>query len=126
MKVKIVALVAPLLLSAVTTASAAPPAAKHPELVDVQSANCAQFAQALNYAKLPAKPTKKQKETAALAQDDIILALTWMNGYLAGRDPAKGAPAFEKEWIVSSIGKLSEICKANSGAMLLRDAAAKL
>lgn len=125
MKVKIVGLLAPLLLLA-SVASAASPAAKEPELIDVQSANCAQFAQALEYAKLPAKPTQKQKEVAALAQDDIILALTWMNGYLAGRDPGKGAPAFEKGWIVSSIGKLSAICKANSGAMLLRDAAAKL
>jgi hypothetical protein len=126
MQLKKLALVAPIMLLTAAAASAAAPAAKHPDLVDVQSANCAQFAQALAYAKLPAKPTKKQQETAALAQDDIILALTWMNGYLAGRDPAKGAPAFEKEWIVSSIGKLSEICKANSGAMLLRDAAAKL
>jgi hypothetical protein len=118
--------VAPSLLLAATAASAAGPAAKHPDLVDVQSANCAQFAQAMNYAKLPAKPTKKQKEFAALAQDDLVLAMMWVNGYLAGRDGAKGTHAFEKEWIVTYIGKLAEICRANSGDMLLRDAAAKL
>jgi hypothetical protein len=126
MNVKIVALFAPLVLSAATTASAAPTATKHPDLVDVQYANCGQFAQAMSYAKLPAKPTKKQKEVAILAQDDLILAMTWVNGYLAGRDPAKGSPGFDKEWVVTYMGKLAEICRANSSSMLLRDAAAKL
>jgi hypothetical protein len=126
MKLKIVALLASHLWLASTAASAAPPDTKHPDLVDVQAATCAQFAKAMEYAKPPAKPTKKQKEFAALAQDDLVLAMTWVNGYLAGRDPAKAPPAFEKEWVVSYMGKLAEICRANSGSMLLRDAAAKL
>jgi hypothetical protein len=126
MKMKFVAVIAPLMLLTAATASAATPDAKVPDLVDVQSATCAQFAKAMSYAKLPAKPTEKQKAFAVLAQDDLVLAMTWLNGYLAGRDGAKGAHALDKEWIVTHMGKLSDVCKANSGAMLLRDAAAKL
>ena len=68
---------------------------------------------------------KEQAAYAVLAQDDLVLAMTWVNGYLAGRDGAKGAHVFDKDWVVSYMGKLSEICKANSGAMLLTEAAAK-
>jgi hypothetical protein len=107
-------------------ASAATPDAKVPDLIDVQSATCAQFAKAMAYAKPPAKPTKKQEAFAVLAQDDLVLAMTWLNGYLAGRDGAKGAHALDKDWIVTHMGKLSAVCKANTGDMLLRDAAAKL
>ncbi len=126
MKMKIVALVAPLMLLTAAAASAASPDAKPSDLVDVQSATCAQFAKAMSYAKPPAKPTKKQAAFAVLAQDDLVLAMTWVNGYLAGRDGAKGAHAFNQDWVVTYMGKLSEICKANSGAMLLTEAAAKL
>jgi hypothetical protein len=126
MKLRLAALVAPLVLLTATVASAATPDAKVPDLVDVQAATCAQFAKAMSYAKPPAKPTKKQEALAVLAQDDLVLAMTWLNGYLAGRDGAKGAHAFDKEWIVTHMSKLSAVCKANSGAMLLRDAAAKL
>jgi hypothetical protein len=80
----------------------------------------------MSYAKPGKKPTKKQAAFAVLAQDDLVLAMTWVNGYLAGRDGAKGAHAFNQDWVVSYMGKLSEICKANSGAMLLTEAAAKL
>jgi hypothetical protein len=114
------------MLLAATAASAASPDAKPSDLVDVQAATCAQYAKAMAYAKPPAKPTKKQAAFAVLAQDDLVLAMTWVNGFLAGRDGAKGAHAFNQEWVVSTMGKLSEICKANSGAMLLKDAAAKL
>jgi hypothetical protein len=92
----------------------------------VQAATCAQFANAMFYAKPPANPTEQQAAFAVLAQDDLVLAMMWLNGYLAGRDGAKGAHAFDKEWVVTYMGKLSAVCKANSGAMLLRDAAAKL
>ena len=126
MKVKIVALVAPIMLLTAAAASAAAPDAKPSDLVDVQSATCAQFAKAMAYAKPPAKPTKKQEAFAVLAQDDLVLALTWVNGFLAGRDSAKGAPAFTQDWVVTTMGKLSETCKAGSGSMLLKDAAAKL
>jgi hypothetical protein len=120
------ALVAPLMLLAAGAAVAAPADANTPDLVDVQGATCAQFAKAMSYAKLPEKPTKEQEAFAVLAQDDLVLAMTWLNGYLAGRDGAKGTHAFDKDWIVTYMGKLSAVCKANSGAMLLRDAAAKL
>jgi hypothetical protein len=126
MKPKNLALVAPIMLLAAAAASAATPDAKVPDLIDVQAATCAQFEKAMSYAKLPAKPTEKQKAFAVLAQDDLVLAMTWLNGYLAGRDGAKGAHALDKEWIVTHMGKLAAVCKANSGAMLLRDAAAKL
>jgi hypothetical protein len=126
MKEKFVALIAPLLLSGAAVASAAPPDANPPDLIDVQAATCAQFANAMFYAKPPANPTEQQAAFAVLAQDDLVLAMMWLNGYLAGRDGAKGAHAFDKEWVVTYMGKLSAVCKANSGAMLLRDAAAKL
>lgn len=127
MKLKKLALMAPCLLLTAAASAAAPEAkAPDPDLIDVQSATCAQFAKAMAYAKPPAKPTEKQKAFAVLAQDDLVLAMTWLNGYLAGRDGAKGAAAFDKEWIVTHMGKLAAVCKANSGAMLLRDAAAKL
>ncbi len=126
MKMKIVALVAPFILLTAAAASAASPDAKPSDLVDVQSATCAQFAKAMSYAKPVKKPTKKQAAFAVLAQDDLVLAMTWVNGYLTGRDGAKGAHAFNQDWVVSYMGKLSEICKANSGAMLLTEAAAKL
>lgn len=126
MRLNNLALVAALVWLAAAPASAATADAKVPDLVDVQAATCAQFAKAMSYAKLPAKPTEKQKAFAVLAQDDLVLAMTWLNGYLNGRDGAKGPQAFDKEWIVTHMGKLSAVCKANSGAMLLRDAAAKL
>lgn len=127
MKMKIVALVAPcVLLSAVAASAASPDAKPEPDLIDVQAATCAQFAKAMSYAKPVENPTEKQAAFAVLAQDDLVLAMTWVNGYLTGRDGAKGAHAFNQDWVVSYMGKLSEICKANSGAMLLTDAAAKL
>lgn len=126
MQLKTMALMAPLMLLSAAAASATTPDAKTPDLIDVQSATCAQFAKAMAYAKPPAKPTEKQKAFAVLAQDDLVLAMTWLNGYLAGRDGAKGAHALDQEWIVTHMGKLSAVCKANTGAMLLRDAAAKL
>lgn len=126
MKLKNLALVAPLVMLTAGAALAAAPDGKPSDLVDVQSATCAQYAKAMSYAKPPAKPTKKQEAFAVLAQDDLVLALTWVNGYLAGRDSAKGAPAFTQDWVVTTMGKLSEICKAGSGTMLLKDAAAKL
>ena len=126
MQMKSFAVVLPLLLLTAAAASAASPDAQPSDLVDVQSATCAQFAKAMSYAKPPAKPTKKQEAFAVLAQDDLVLAMTWVNGYLAGRDRAKGAPAFTQDWVVTTMGKMSDICKANSGAMLLTDVAAKL
>ncbi len=127
MKRKIVALVAPFLLFTAAVATAAAPDGKPSDLIDVQGATCAQFAKAMAYAKPPAKPTKKQAAFAALAQDDLVLAMTWVNGYLAGRDGLKGgAHTFTQDWIVTYMGKMTEICKANSGAMLLTDVAAKL
>jgi hypothetical protein len=126
MKEKFVALIAPLLLSGAAVASAAPPDANPPDLIDVQAATCAQFANAMFYAKPPANPTEQQAAFAVLAQDDLVLAMTWVNGYLAGRDGAKGTHAFTQDWVVTYMGKMSAICKANSGAMLLADAAAKL
>ena len=126
MEMKIATLVAPFALLVATTAAAAAPDTKPSDLIDVQSATCAQFAKAMSYAKPPAKPTKKQAAFAVLAQDDLVLAMTWVNGYLAGRDGAKGAHAFTQDWVVAYMGKMSEICKANSGAMLLTDVAAKL
>lgn len=126
MKLKKFALVVPLVWLAATAASAATADAKLADLVDVQGATCGQFAQAMAYAKLPSKPTQKQKDIADMAQDDLVLAMTWLNGYLNGRDGAKGPQAFNKDWIVTHMGKLAAVCRANSGAMLLRDAAAKL
>lgn len=126
MQLSSLALVAPLSLLIAAAASAATTDPKVPDLIDVQAATCAQFEKAMVYARLPAKPTEKQKAFAVLAQDDLVLAMTWLNGYLAGRDGAKGAHALDKDWIVTHMGKLAAVCKANSGAMLLRDAAAKL
>jgi hypothetical protein len=126
MPLKKLALAAPSMLLAAAAGGATTTDVKAPDLVDVQAATCAQFAKAMAYAKPPAKPTKKQEAFAVLAQDDLVLAMTWLNGYLAGRDGAKGAHAFDKEWIVTYMGKLSAVCKANTGDMLLRDAAAKL
>jgi hypothetical protein len=127
MNLKNFALVAPLMLLVSATATAATPDGKPSDLVDVQSANCAQFEKAMSYAKPPAKPTKKQEAFAVLAQDDLVLAMTWVNGYLAGRDGLKGgAHAFTQDWIVTHMRKMTEICKANSGTMLLTDVAAKL
>jgi hypothetical protein len=127
MKMQIVAFVAPFLLLTAAVATAAAPDGKPSDLIDVQSANCAQFEKAMSYAKPPAKPTKKQEAFAVLAQDDLVLAMTWVNGYLAGRDGLKGgAHSFTKDWIVTYMGKMTAICKANSGSMLLTDVAAKL
>jgi hypothetical protein len=126
MKPKKLALVAPLVLLTAAAAGAATNDVKSSDLDDVQSATCAQFAKAMSYAKPPAKPTKKQEAFAVLAQDDLVLAMTWLNGYLAGRDGAKGAQALDRDWIVTHMGKLSAVCRANSGDMLLRDAATKL
>jgi hypothetical protein len=126
MKLKSLALVVPLVLLTAGAASAAAPDAKPSDLVDVQSATCAQFAKAMSYAKPPEKATKKQAAFAVLAQDDLVLAMTWVNGYLAGRDGAKGTHAFTQDWVVSTMGRLSAVCAANSGAMRLTDAAAKL
>ena len=127
MQMKTLALVAPLMLLTAAAASAAASDAKpEPDLIDVQAATCAQFAKAMAYAKPVEKPTKKQAAFAVLAQDDLVLAMTWVNGYLSGRDGSKGANAFNQDWVVTTMGKLSDICKANSGAMRLIDAAAKL
>jgi hypothetical protein len=126
MKVKFVALIAPLMLLSAAAASAAAPDAQPSDLVDVPSATCAQYLKAISYAKPPANPTEKQAAFAVLAQDDLVLAMTWVNGYLAGRDGAKGVHAFNQDWVVKYMGKMSSICRANPGSMLLTAAAAKL
>ena len=113
MKMKIVALVAPFILLTPPRPQRLRLTPQPSDLVDVQSATCAQFAKAMSYAKPGKKPTKKQAAFAVLAQDDLVLAMTWVNGYLTGRDGAKGAHAFNQDWVVSYMGKLSEICKAN-------------
>lgn len=119
-------LTAPLLCLSATVTWAAGPAEDAPDLIDVQTATCTQFMRTMSFARPPANPTEKQAAYAVLAQDDLVLAMTWMNGYLAGRDGAKGAKAFDKDWIVTHIGKVAAVCKANPGSMLLRDVAAKL
>jgi hypothetical protein len=126
MRTNLVAPAATLLCLITTLSSAAPPDASAPDLVDVQGATCSQFFLAMSYAKPPPNPTDKQAAYAQLAQDDLVLAMTWLNGYIAGRDGAKGAHVFDKDWIVKYMGKLSAVCKASPGTMLLRDAAAKL
>ncbi len=117
---------APFLMLAATAASAAQDAADAPDLMDVQAATCAQFARAQAYAKPPQNATPEQTALAELSQDDLVLAMTWVNGYLAGRDGASSEHAFTKDWIVAHMGKMNAICKAGPGSMLLTDVAAKL
>lgn len=129
MKIKLltlVTLVTPILLLTAGATSAAPADTKASDLVDVQAATCAQFEKAMSYAKPIEKASKKQAVFAELAQDDLVLAMTWVNGYLAGRDGTKSAHPFNQEWVVTYMGKLATVCKANSGSMLLTEAAAKL
>lgn len=108
------------------TATAAATDAKQPNLIDMQGVTCAQYARALSYANPGAKPTKAKAALAVTAQDDLVQAMTWVNGYLTARDGAKGAHAFTRDWILNTMGKLSEVCKAGGSAMTLSDAAAKL
>jgi hypothetical protein len=117
---------APIMLFAVAASAIAQDNANTSDLVDVQSATCAQFSKAQTYAKPPENATEQQLEFAVLAQDDLLLAITWLNGYLTARDGAKGNHAFTNDWITNHMRKLNAVCKANPGSMRLTDAAAKL
>lgn len=96
------------------------------DLIDLNTITCAQFSRALAYANPGESPTKEAEALAETAQDDLILALTWVNGYLAGRDGAKAENTFNQDWVVFNIGKLSALCKAGGDDMLLTAAVAKL
>lgn len=124
MKRLAIAVPAALVLSVASLASE--PAAEHPDLVDVQSATCAQFARAQSFAKPPENPTPEQLEFAGLAQDDLVLAMTWANGYLSARDGGKVDHAFTREWIIAHMGKLNAVCDAGPATMSLAEAVGKL
>ncbi|MFN9677467.1 MAG: hypothetical protein ACK58C_07695 [Betaproteobacteria bacterium] len=109
-----------------TAAAAAPDAKKAPDLIDMQTVTCAQYARALSYAKPGDKPSKEKAALAETAQDDLVQALTWVNGYLHARDGAKVVHTFNRDWIVNTMGKLSAVCKAGGATMTLSSAAAKL
>lgn len=127
MKKQIVALVATFgLLSTLAVAQTAAVPSPAGDLVDVQAATCAQFARAKSFASPPANPTAEQTAFAETAQDDLLLAMTWLHGYLSGRAGAGASMAFDYDWIVTHMGRLTEVCNANPSTMLLRDAAARL
>jgi hypothetical protein len=126
MKTKFIVLMASTMLFAAAAAPAAQNGTDEPDLVDVQSATCAQFIKAQSYARPPEDATEQQLEFAVLAQDDLLLAMTWVNGYLSARDGASGKHAFTKDWIVKYMGKMNAVCKSNPGSMQLTAAAAKL
>jgi hypothetical protein len=125
---KIAALIAPLALGIAGAATAMPPVAKSTSdmIIDLHDATCTQYARAVKLADPGKNPTKEQAALAVTAQDDLVLAMMWVNGYLTARDGAKVKHTFNQDWIVTYMGKISQICKANPGSMLLIDAAAKL
>jgi hypothetical protein len=133
MSLKYFALVAPLaMLTAVALPAATPPKAAAPPAatatgpVDLQTATCGQFQNALYLADPGKNPTKDRQETAIAAQDVLIQGLMWVNGYSAGRKGVKAMQTFDKDYITGTIEKLNVICKANGKAMRFVDAAAKL
>lgn len=122
-------LTTPILALACGLLSSAPALAEtatDPNLIDLQSVTCEQFARALAYANPGDAPTEDAQALAIEAQDDLVLAMMWVNGYLTGRDGADGAHTFNQDWVVLNIGRLTEICKTGGSDMQLSDAAAKL
>lgn len=128
MRMKSILLAAPAiaLLAATAAAAATAPAKPVSPPVDLQSATCAQFERALYYANPGKNPTKERESFAVTSQDALIQAMMWMNGYLTGRDGAKGMQSVDRDFIINTIGKLDKICKAGGDSMRLVDAAAKL
>lgn len=128
MGIKIASFVAPFALIMAVTATAAPQEDDSDSdlVIDLQTVTCKQFFKAQTYAIAGDNPTPERQDLAEVAQDELVLAMMWVNGYLTGRDGDKGAKTFDDDWIIQHMRKLTEICDANSGAMLLSDAAAKL
>ena len=126
MSMKLFAIALPIALVFPAASEAAEPKAEHPDLIDVSSATCAQFSRAQSFAKPPKNPSAQQTQLAELAQDDLILAMTWANGYLSARDGRKQDHAFTRQWIVTHMGKLNAICDAGPATMSLAEAVGKL
>lgn len=93
---------------------------------DQLTVTCSEYISALQIADPGKSATKKQKERAASAQDDLSLAMFWLHGYLLGRDHTQ--VPLNRDWMVEHVGKLAKSCQANSpdGSMRLVDAATKL
>lgn len=94
--------------------------------VDLQTATCGQFQNALYLANPGDNPSQDRKETAIAAQDVLIQGLMWVNGYMAGRKGVATMKPFDDDFIKGTIGELNRICKANGKAMRFVDAAAQL
>lgn len=123
---KFVMLVPIAMVAATAAMAAAPPAKTAPPPIDLQNASCAQFQKALSYANPGEKPTKERQEFAIIAQDALIQALMWVNGYQTGRSGMKSMKAIDDAYITNTIVKLNTICKSGGGTMRLADAVAKL
>lgn len=143
MGIKIASFVAPFALMMAVAAPAAPATPMAPAapaapadaqendsdsdlVIDLQTVTCKQFFKAQTYAIPGDNPTAEREELAEIAQDELVLAMMWVNGYLTGRDGAKIDHTFNDDWIIQHMRKLTQICKANSEEMLLSAAAAQL
>jgi len=63
---------------------------------------------------------EKDPEEVMAAQDDILDLLTWVHGYLSGRDGLKNTKyKMNKAGITKAIGDIAKVCKANEEKLFL-------
>lgn len=106
------------------TASAAPPKPASGE--DLLNVSCGDYIAALKVADAGKSPTAERLAQAKKAQDDLFTAMSWVHGYVSGRNGLAKAPTLNSAWVSATIGKLAAVCTNSKPATRLADAAAKL
>jgi hypothetical protein len=86
---------------------------------------CADLMAALKVADPGERPTKRRKEAALQAQDDIATALFWLHGW----NVAKGQASLPvtRDWMVAELKRVTEVCRAGSpdGSALVSEVATR-
>lgn len=90
---------------------------KEPDLLDT---NCTQFTRMLRNAQPGTTP--EEKVVANSAQEELIVTMFWVHGYVSGR--AGTPPALNRTWLTENTRKLADKCSASgAGKMRIIDAA---
>lgn len=94
---------------------------------DLLDTTCGQYLQAIEIAKPGQNANADRNAQAVAAQDDIIVAMMWVHGYLSGRGGSTSAAgALTREWMIAHVGKLAAVCRTDGSTTRLADAAKKL
>lgn len=91
----------------------------------LSGSDCKQFLQAVEVAAEQNAKTEIQKRAAQAAQDEIIITVFWVHGYLTGKTGQ--SPTLDSAWIAGTVNRLSAICTTDGlSRMSIAEAAKQL